>query len=106
MENKLLSEIKELKAILAQLVGTADLPSKERFSKEALAKAAKEFQNLSIERGEWVKDYDISKHIRNAGYRAGAFIRTEFAFTNYFKKGQVYYYNKKDLVDDMEIVEY
>ena len=98
MEKELLSQIKELKAIIAQLVGTSDLPLKERFSKEALAKAAKEFQNLSIERGEWVKDYDISKHIRNAGYRAGAFIRTEFAFSNYFKKGRVYYYNRKDLM--------
>lgn len=98
MEKELLIEIKELKSILAQLIGTADLPSKERFSKEALAKAAKEFQSLSIERGEWVKDYDISKHIRNAGYRAGAFIRQEFGFSNYFKKGHVYYYNKKDLI--------
>jgi hypothetical protein len=98
MEKEFLIEIRELKSILAQLVGTSDLPSRERFSKVALAKAAKEFKNLSIERGEWVKDYDISKHIRNAGYRAGAFIRTEFAFSNYFKKGRVYYYNRKDLI--------
>lgn len=50
MEKEILSEIKQLKAAISKLIGTADLPAKEQFSTEALDKAAKQFQKLSIER--------------------------------------------------------
>jgi hypothetical protein len=33
MENQILSEIKELKKILSQLIGTSDLQKKDQFSK-------------------------------------------------------------------------
>jgi hypothetical protein len=99
MDTQILKEIKGLKALFAQLIGTSELSSKEKFSKEALDKAAKEFQKLSIERGEWVHDGDINKYIKNAPYRAGNFIRQEFGFTNYFIRGKSYYYNKKDLIE-------
>jgi hypothetical protein len=56
MQNELLAEIRQLKAVISTLIGTSDLPAKERFSKEALARAAKEFKKLSIERGEWLTD--------------------------------------------------
>ena len=85
MQKELLAEIKELKAAISTLIGTSDLHPEEQFSKEALYKAAKQFQKLSIERGEWVNDSDITKYIKNAHYRAGAFIIREFNFTNYFK---------------------
>ena len=98
MEKEILSEIKQLKAAISKLIGTADLPAKEQFSTAALDKAAKQFQKLSIERSEWVEEYNIDKYIKNARYRAGAFIRQEFGFSNYFKRGQTYYYNKKDLM--------
>jgi hypothetical protein len=98
MEKEILSEIKQLKSAISKLIGTSDFPIKEQFSKEALDKAAKQFQKLSIERGEWVEEYSINKYIKNAGYRAGAFIRQEFSFSSYFKRGQSYYYNKKDLI--------
>jgi hypothetical protein len=98
MEKKILSEFKELKIILSKLIGTGDLPFKEQFSKEAIDKAAKQFQKLSIERGEWVEECNIEKYIKNARYRAGTFIRQEFGFSNFFKRGQTYYYNKKDLI--------
>jgi hypothetical protein len=98
MEKQILLEIKELKLIISKLIGTSELPMKEQFSKQALNKAAKQFEKLSIERGDWVKDYNISKYIKNAPYRAGALIRQEFGFSNYFKRGQSYYYNKQDLI--------
>jgi hypothetical protein len=98
MQNELLAEIKELKTLLAKLIGTSDLPAKEQFSIDALDKAAKRFQKLSIERGEWIEDGNIDKFIKHAPYRAGTFIRQEFGFSNFFKRGQTYYYNKKDLV--------
>lgn len=98
MEKEILSEARELKAMFSKLIGTSELPPSEQFSKEALDKAAKQFQKISIERGEWVEESNIYKYIKNAHYRAGAFIRQEFGFSNYFKRGQTYYYNKKDLI--------
>jgi hypothetical protein len=98
MEKEILSEIKQLRADISKLIGTSELQPKDQFSKEALDKAAKQFQKLSIERGEWIEEYNISRYIKNAHYRAGAFIRQEFGFSNYFKRGQTYYYNKKDLI--------
>src|SRR6185369_8875154 len=94
MEKEILHELRELKNIISQVIGSSDLPKQERFSKEAISKAAKEFQKISIERGEGVKDTDISKYIRNAGWRSGAFIREHFSFSNYFKRGREYFYNK------------
>ena len=98
MQKELLAEIKELKTAISTLIGTSDLLPEEQFSKEALDKAAKQFQKLSIERGEWVSDSDITKYIKNAHYRAGAFIIREFNFTNYFKSGRTFFFNKKDLI--------
>ena len=96
---KVLIELKELRSALAKLIGTSELPISEQFSVEALDKASKQFQKLAIERGEWVRDTDISKYIKSANWRAGKFIINEFKFTNYFRKGQVLYFNKKTLVD-------
>lgn len=93
-----MSEIKLLRGVISQLVGTSDLPIKQQFSKEALDKAAKEFQKLSSERDDWVKDSDIAKYIKNAPYHAGKFIIEEFKFNNYFKRGHTYYLNKKTLL--------
>lgn len=98
MQKEILSEIKELRTALTQVLGISDLPPDQQFLKEALNKAAKEFQKLNIERGQWVADHSVGKYIKNAGYRAGAFIRQEFGFSNYFKQGQTYYYSKKDLI--------
>ena len=97
MQEQIIKELKELKTVISKLIGTSDLPAKERFSKEAILKACKEFQKLSIERGEWVSDWDLYKYFKNA-HRAGTFIRQQFCFSNYYKKGQTYYYNKKDLI--------
>ncbi|MBL7694837.1 MAG: hypothetical protein JNK91_08320 [Ferruginibacter sp.] len=99
MEKQILQELKDLNLALAKVVGTADLPSEKRFSIEALNKAAKEFQKFSVERGEWVSDSDISKYLKKANYWSGKFIRLEFGFTNFFKRGQTYFYNKKDLIE-------
>jgi|ERR1035437_1098667 hypothetical protein len=98
MQKQVLIELKEIKSLMAKLIGTDDAPIEAQFSIEALNKAAKEFQKLSIERGDWVKDSDIHKYIKKAPWRAGTFIRTEFKFTNYIKRGREYYYSKKHLI--------
>jgi hypothetical protein len=36
MEDRILNEIKQIRKLLAELVGTSDLPANERFSKEAM----------------------------------------------------------------------
>jgi len=98
MEDRILKEIKELKSVISQVIGTPELPTKQKFSKEAISKAAKEFQKLSIERGEWLSESDIHKVIRKAPWRAGKFIIEDFGFTNYFTRGRTLYFNKMDLV--------
>jgi hypothetical protein len=98
MQKQILQELKELKAIISKLIGTSDLPAREQFSQEAILKAGKEFLKLSIERNDWVKDHDIHRYIKNAHYRAGTFIRQEFGFSNYFKRGHDFYFNRKDLI--------
>lgn len=95
--DQILKEVRELKSLLSELIGTKDLPKNEKFSKAAIEKAAKEFKKLSIERGEWIEDYHIDRIIKNAPYHAGKFIIKEFQFSNYFKKGQRFYFNKKDI---------
>ena len=98
MEDKIYIEIKQLRSLLAKVVGTQDLPKSEQFSKEAIRKAASEFRKLQTERGKWIPESDISKVIRSAGYRPGKFIIEKFGFTNYFKRGKQYFFNRKDLV--------
>jgi hypothetical protein len=97
MEEKILDEIKQIRRLLSKLIGTSDLPSNERFSKEAISKAAYEFQKLTIERGEWSPDNEIHKVIRTAPYCPGKFLIEHLGFTNYFKRGRELYFNKKDL---------
>lgn len=97
MEEKILKEIKALKSIIAQVIGSSELPVKQQFSKEAISKAASEFQKLSIERGEWIEEHEISKVIKKAPYYSGKFIIEKFEFTNYFKRGRSLYFNKKEI---------
>lgn len=98
MEDKFLTEIKQIRQLLSELIGTSELSSKEKFSKEAITKAAKEFRKLSIERGEWLSTHEIYKVIKNAPHRAGKIIVEKFGFTNYFKRGKTIYFNRKDVV--------
>ncbi|MDP1812821.1 MAG: hypothetical protein Q8K92_00065 [Leadbetterella sp.] len=100
MQNKILQELDEIKCLLAKLTGTADLNYTERFSIEALDKAAKEFQAMNIARKEWIDEHSVGKFLKNAPYNyAGKFIRENFGFINYFKRGRTHYYYKKDLIE-------
>lgn len=99
MEDKILSELKQIRKLLADVVGTTDLPTNQKFSKEAIAKAAKEFKKLSIERGQWIPGHDIHKVIRHADYNSAKIILDKFEFKNYFIRGKTYYFNRKDLVE-------
>jgi len=98
-EDKILSEIKQIRKVLSDLVGTTDQPAKEKFSKEALDKAAKEFRKLSIVRGNWIPGDEIHRIIRRAPWNSGKVIIERFEFINYFKRGSTYYFNRKDLVE-------
>ena len=98
METKILEELKQIKLILSKITGTEDLPTKERFSKEALDKAAKEYQDMVIKRGEWVSNSDLSDVSKIYSWNSGKFIIEKFGFSSYFQRGKSLYYNKKDLI--------
>jgi hypothetical protein len=98
MEDRVLHEVMKIRSLISQLVGTNDLPVKEKFSKKAIAKAAKEFQKLSIERGEWLASHELHKIFDGAYWDAGKTIIEKFEFTNYFKRGSTKFFNRKDLI--------
>jgi len=98
MEKEILKEIQELKLILSKLIGSDKESPENRFSEEALDKAQKLYLKMSIERGDWVKDTNISQFIKSAPWNPGSFIRKEFEFTNWIKRGHEYLYSKKDLI--------
>ncbi len=97
MQKQILQELKELRTLFTRLAGTADLPEAEQFSGEAIARAADQFQKMRMQRGEWISENEISKIIRNAGWRSGKFIREEFGFNACIKNGHYYLYHKKTL---------
>ncbi|MHB8209032.1 hypothetical protein [Mucilaginibacter sp.] len=98
MQKQILIELKELRSALSKILGTSNLPEEEQFSIATLDKAANEFKKIQISRGEWVPDNEIYKYVKTTGWSSGNFIRTEFRFSNYFKQGKKYYYNKSDLI--------
>ena len=99
MEDKILTELKQIRRLLSEIVGTTDLPASQKFSKEAISKAANEFRKLSIERGNWISSHDIRKVIKHAHWNSDKIIIDKFQFTNYFKRGNTYYFNRKDLIE-------
>jgi len=98
-EEKILSELRQVKRLLTVLLGTEDLPTKEKFSRAAITKAASEFKKMQADRGEWIASGDVSEIIKHAPYNPATMLIEEFHFTNYFKRGSTYYFKKKDLLD-------
>lgn len=96
MKSEELKTLLEIKQILSTIVGTSHLPEEMQFSTAALDKIAKEFKKLRKEDNQWVRQWDISKYVKNAR-NAAAFIRNELKFENCYKKGGYHYY-KKDLI--------
>lgn len=99
VDDRVLTEIKQIRRLLSELIGTTDLPASQKFSKEALSEATKEFRKLSIERGNWIPSDEISKVIKRAPWHSGKVIIEKFEFSNYFKRGSTLYFNKKDLME-------
>ena len=61
MEEKILNELRQVSRSLFEIIGTEDQPAKQKFSKEAIAKEAKEYRKLSIERGKWIQGYEVER---------------------------------------------
>jgi len=98
-EDKILTELKQLKKLFTVLLGTEDQPAKEKFSRAAIIKASSEFKKMQAARGEWVSSGDVDKVIKHAPYNPAKMLIEEFQFKNYFKRGSTYYFKKKDLQD-------
>ena len=79
-EDKILAELKQLKRLFTILLGTEDLPAKEKFSKTAITKAAGEFKKMQATRGEWVQNYDVDKIIKHAPYAPAKLLIEEIKF--------------------------
>ena len=67
-EDKILFELKQLTKLFTVFLGTEDLPTRERFSRAAITKAAKEFKEMQAERGEWIASHDVDQIIKHAPY--------------------------------------
>lgn len=93
----ILRELQDLKSILSTVIGTSDRVGEDRFSAEAVAEAARFYQKMNIERGEWVTEEQLPKYLGHCPWKPGAFIREQFAFTSWVKKGREYRYLKKDV---------
>jgi hypothetical protein len=93
------NELQQIKHLLSKLIGTEILSDEVKFSEDALNKAAKAFQDLSLARGEWVAEDDIPKYIKTADWRSGKLIREAFGFRRCFKRGHTFYFYKSDLVE-------
>lgn len=100
MENNdlILKELAEIRNIFADLIGTKELTKKEKFSKEAIGKAAIEFKKLSTQKGKWINGREVSYLFKDSPYDTGNFIVENFEFTNYFIRGRSRLYNKKDIL--------
>lgn len=63
-EDKILTELKQLRRLFTVLLGTEDQPTKEKFSRTAITKAAREYRKMQAERGEWVASGDVDDIIK------------------------------------------
>ena len=95
-EDKILAELQQLRKLFTVLLGTEELPAKEKFSRAAIAKAAKDYRKMQAERGEWISSSDVNDIIKHAPYNPAKMLIEEFQFKNYFKRGSTYYFKKKD----------
>jgi len=98
-EDRILSELKQLKRLFTVMLGTEDQPAKEKFSKTAIIKASIEFKKMQAARGEWVSSGEVGNVIKHAPYNSAKLLIEEFQFKNYFKRGSTYYFKRKDLID-------
>lgn len=80
MEEKILKEVKQIRVLLSQMLGTNDLPARQKFSKEAITKAAKEFRTLEVKRGKWITRHEIPQVIKNAPWDCSKVILEQFEF--------------------------
>lgn len=97
MQKEIISDIKAIKKILAHLIGSNNLSETDQFSPEALDKAATEYRKLSVSRGDWVNGNELYKYFKGAHWDAGRFLRESLGFSNFFKQGKTYYYNKEGI---------
>jgi|SRR5450432_1256082 len=98
MQKEILQEIRDLRLMLSKIMGLENETPDKKYSEESVVNAQKLYLKMSIERGDWVKDTEICRYIKSLPWNPGTFIRKEFEFTNWIKRGHEYLYAKKDLI--------
>ncbi len=98
MQKEMLQEIRDLGCLLTKILGLENETPDKKYSEESIANAQKLYLKMSIEQGNWVTDREIPQYIKSAPWKPGAFIRKEFEFSSWIKRGHEYLYAKKDLI--------
>ena len=98
MQKEIIQEIRELKQLLEKVIGLDKETPDKKYSEESIVQAQKLYLKMSIDRGDWVKESEIGHYIKSLPWNAGSFIRKEFEFTNWIKRGHEYLYSKKELI--------
>ena len=76
MSKEILQEIRDLKLLLEKIIGLDKETPDKKYSEESLNNAQKLYLKMSIERG--------------TSWNPASFIRKEFEFTNWIKRGHEY----------------
>ena len=97
MQKEIIQEICELKQLLEKIIGLDNETPDKKYSEESIANAQRLYLKMSIDRGDWVKEGEIGRYIKSLPWNAGSFIRKEFEFTNWIKRGHEYLYSKKEI---------
>lgn len=98
MQKEIIREIRELKQLLEKVIGLDKETQDKKYSEESISNAQKLYLKMSIDRGDWVKESEIGRYIKSLPWNAGSFIRKEFEFTDWIKRGHEYLYSKKELI--------
>jgi hypothetical protein len=98
MEKEILQEIRDLRCLLIKIMGLENETPDKKYSEESIVNAQKLYLKMSIDRGDWVKEGEIGHYIKSLPWSPGTFIRKEFEFTNWIKRGHEYLFSKKDLI--------
>jgi len=98
MDDQIKKELSELRDAIVYLAKTSDYPRPEQLSYEAINKATGEYIRLTKLRDKWIAESELYDIFDTCHGNIGSFIRHEFEFSNYYKQGREYFYNRNDLL--------
>ncbi len=95
--SSIVSEIRLLREAVTRIQEIIDPASKHNISQASLDQATKRYQELMVQRDQWVSSSNIDKYLKGAGWYNEKFIREQFEFTAILKLGRTIYFHKDQL---------